>query len=222
MSTPIVRQKPEITAPQNGDTSFFGFDLPDQPGPSTRFECRDDGVLPNFAGTSASAPHAAGVAALLLQAVPSLSVQQLYDGLKLSAVDMTAIPGFDFVTGFGLIQADAALARVSDTTPDQVLFFGRSGLEPGVVVTSNSVTISGINAAAAISVLGGEYSIGCQGVFTSAPNLVQPNQTVCVRHTTSNTFGSSVTTTLSVGGVAAVFTTNTLYGDGRASCRERV
>ena len=61
LSTPVVRLKPGVTGPDGGNTSFFLFDLGfEVPGTS-----EPDGI-PNFFGTSASAPHVAAVAALIL------------------------------------------------------------------------------------------------------------------------------------------------------------
>jgi len=72
-----IRQKPEIAAPDGVNTTFFGSD--DYEGDH----------FPNFFGTSAAAPHAAGVAALLLQKAggpASLTFQQMKDDLQSSVL----------------------------------------------------------------------------------------------------------------------------------------
>jgi Subtilase family/FG-GAP-like repeat len=101
LATPDLRShKPEIVAPDGIDTTFFGSDT-------------DGTGFPNFFGTSAAAPHAAGVAALLLQSKPTLTPFQVYQRMENTAIDMGA-PGFDNDSGFGLIQADAALAATQN------------------------------------------------------------------------------------------------------------
>ena len=98
------RPTPQITAPDGGNTSFFGSDD------------NDADSFPNFFGTSAAAPAAAAVAALLLQANGSLSAAAIKTVLMSSAIDMDNLAtagfdaGYDFGTGAGLIQADKALA----------------------------------------------------------------------------------------------------------------
>jgi subtilisin family serine protease len=96
-----IRPKPLFVGPNCADTSFFFIFTPDFDGTG----------FPNFCGTSASAPHAAGVAALILERyrLNPLVVQGL---MAATAINMDR-PGFDFDTGFGLIQADRAVGVLS-------------------------------------------------------------------------------------------------------------
>jgi subtilisin family serine protease len=114
---PLVRQKPEIIAPDGGNTSFFN--------PTGNGDIQEDNDLfPNFFGTSAAAPHAAGVAALMLEATRTyrLTPGQLKGILKSTARDMDNLyttgfdKGFDYNTGYGLVNANAAVAAVKFPT----------------------------------------------------------------------------------------------------------
>ncbi|HEY3464967.1 MAG TPA: S8 family serine peptidase [Amycolatopsis sp.] len=86
-----TRNKPDITAADGVATSVAGF----QP----------------FFGTSAAAPHAAAIAALLLSGKPTATPAQIRTALVSSAIDLGAA-GFDTVTGNGVIMAGPALAAL--------------------------------------------------------------------------------------------------------------
>jgi len=101
-ASPEIREKPEITAVDGVNTTFF---FNDSYG-------NDD--IDDFFGTSAAAPHVAGVAALMLQARPGASPAQLRNALQDTAVDMGAA-GFDHDSGYGLVQTDAAITSLLAT-----------------------------------------------------------------------------------------------------------
>ncbi len=94
----VVRQKPDIMAPDGVNTSFFG----------QRF-----GDLFYFFGTSAAAPHVAAVAALMQESGgDNLKPNQIDEALRSTALDMNT-PGFDFETGYGFINAFDAIETVA-------------------------------------------------------------------------------------------------------------
>ena len=93
-----LRQKPDFVAPDGADNTFFGSDY-------------EGNGSPNFFGTSAAAPHAAGMAALLREYDSSLGVDALYAAMQDTAIDME-VAGFDYKSGHGLVQATLALAAL--------------------------------------------------------------------------------------------------------------
>jgi hypothetical protein len=126
---PQTRSKPEIAAPDNVDTTFF---VPNRDP--------DGNGLPNFSGTSAAAPHAAAVAALMLEKNPALSPAGVRDALTSTALDIES-PGFDFLSGFGLIDAvDAVQAAAGSPSNPGLLENPQSnGFQSGISVVSGWV-----------------------------------------------------------------------------------
>lgn len=95
LGSPEVVAKPDLAATDCGANTFFGF----LSGGSWR-----------FCGTSAAAPHAAAVAALLRQAGPDLSAQQVRETLS-----DTAAPVGSFASeaaGAGLVDAFEAIGSL--------------------------------------------------------------------------------------------------------------
>ena len=96
------REKPDFVAPDGGITTFFG-------GRDSFGNIDPEGT--NFFGTSAAAPHAAAVAALMLEANRHLTPDDIYHIIEDTALDMDdpSTPGFDFGydtgTGHGYISA---------------------------------------------------------------------------------------------------------------------
>jgi Subtilase family/Calx-beta domain len=145
LTTPVIRNQPAITAPDGVDTTFFGND-------------RDGNGKPNFSGTSAAAPSAAAAAALIRQAIPGVTNTQIYNALKNTALDMNT-PGYDFLTGSGLIRVDAAIASLSNIA----IIKTTDGAESGTV--GSVFTLVRTNTAAALNV---SYSLG--GTATVGPD----------------------------------------------------
>jgi len=97
-----------------------------------------------------------------------------------------------------------------DTIPDAFSFTAQTGVALNTAVTSNTITVSGINAASSISITaGGSYSVN-GGAFTTVSGTVNNGNTVAVRLTTSGSFSTQTCATLTIGGVQGSFCATTV------------
>ena len=110
--SPQTRKKPDIAAPDGVDTTFFG-----------ATGILDGTPYRNFFGTSAAAPHAAGVAALMMQKAGgpgTLFWQSVKSYLQNTARPRVMpytfglpVKGYSAFDGYGLIDAVDALSKVA-------------------------------------------------------------------------------------------------------------
>lgn len=95
-----------------------------------------------------------------------------------------------------------------DTTPNAFTFTDVTGATVSTVYTSNTITVSGINSPAAISITGGTYSI-TGGGYTSASGTVNSGDLVTVRATSSSSNSTAVNAVLTIGTVSDTYTVTT-------------
>jgi len=127
LSTPEYHPNPAFIALDDIDTTFFPAILPELDS--------DGNGLPNFKGTSAAAPNAAAVAALLLQKFPFLRPGNVKQAMMLGSLNLSdpsqnnndtelgfnpcEVSGsYDWGTGCGLLQADIMIEAASNLPID--------------------------------------------------------------------------------------------------------
>jgi hypothetical protein len=100
-----------------------------------------------------------------------------------------------------------------DSAPDPFGFDSQLNKVLNATAQSNTITVSGINTGATVTISGAAssaYSIGCTGDnWTNEQGTIFNTNTICVRHTTAGTVSTQTVTTLTIGGVAGTFTTTT-------------
>ena len=132
-------------------------------------------------------------------------------------VRLTSAPSADTtstatLTIGGIPAAFNVTTIAADTTPDGFIFDAQTDVTLSTLITSNSITVTGINSPAPISVSNGEYAIN-GGSFTSSPGSVNNGNSVQVRLTSAATEGTTTTATVTIGGVNADFNVTTLAAD---------
>lgn len=152
---PEIRFKPDLAAADCVATSRPGFDP--------------------FCGTSAAAPHAAGVAALLMQALgPSASPAEVRRRLKATTVDIAAA-GADWDAGYGRVDAvNAIFAPRSEILPVSAgLPLSRAGEVGSTVTVFATIIADGSGTARGCSIAPGVDVPALFGFYrTSASNQI--------------------------------------------------
>jgi hypothetical protein len=121
------RKKPDLIAPNGVNTTVTL-----NADPATNIE---NDPYPNFFGTSAAAPHAAAVAALFIEGKKKFNLQtgvlpsEVRDTLAKTARDLHE-SGFDYKSGNGAIQADAAMLTIANARPILGSLIPPAGLQP--------------------------------------------------------------------------------------------
>jgi hypothetical protein len=233
LATAVVRQKPDFVGPDGGNDTFLGFTLASDspPFPSTGLlnttitACQNNPKYPNFFGTSAATPHAAGIAALMLQANPAVTPTQIYAALRNSALPM-ATPSPNYQSGYGFIQAPAAFALTPQVVPPApTLTLSATSI---VVGSSSTLTWSSVNATSCAA--SGSWS-GAQATNGSVAETPASAGSYTYSLTCTNSAGTSpagsVTLTVTAapaksgGGAFDVLTLLGLAGVGLARILER-
>ncbi len=153
-----IRKKPDITAADGVATSVAGF--------------------APFYGTSAAAPHAGAVAALIKSAKPSLSAAQIRTILTGTALDIEAA-GYDYNSGYGIVQPWAALSNVNPTALATVTYGNVTATE-GAFSNSNGVLDPGENGHLVVKLL--NLSLGNATAVTAILTTSTPGVTVTQGH----------------------------------------
>ena len=97
---------------------------------------------------------------------------------------------------------------ITDTSPEPFSFMAVNDVELSAAVISESVTITGINAATDISVTGGQYSIN-GGLYTAEDSTVSTGDQISLQVTAPDTAQTTTSVEINVGDISATFTVTT-------------
>jgi hypothetical protein len=202
LTTPTVRQKPDVVGPDGGNDTFLGFTLASggYTGSNGRLAtsiaaCQNDASYPNFFGTSAATPHVAGIAALMLQAITAATPAQIYSALRSSALPMGGSSGYNVTSGFGFVQADSAIALIPPGAP--AISSAASSVATGSTTT---LTWSSFNAKSCTASGSWSGSVATSGTQTVTPATVG---TATYSLTCSNAAGASAANSAAITVIAA-------------------
>jgi Subtilase family len=210
LATPTMRQKPDFVAPDAGYDTFLGFK--DTADGSAVAQCADDLNFPNFLGTSAAAPHAAAVAALMMQANSSVTPTQIYVAMQTSALPMgTTTPNDN--SGYGFIQADKVLSGLPPSAP--TLTFDKTSVSPGATATLTWSSINTTDCTASGSWTGTQATSGT-ATITAPTTAGSATYTLTCNNAQGSASSSATLTVTAASSTAAASTASSSGGGGGA------
>ncbi len=90
----------------------------------------------------------------------------------------------------GGLSAEFNVTTIAENeTPAEFSFTAVAGVEPGTIITTESITINWLDTTASILIAGGEYSIN-DADFTSASGSINNNDTLRLRLTSPDSYGA--------------------------------
>jgi hypothetical protein len=221
LATPVVRQKPDFVAPDGGNDTFLGYTLATAGVTggllnTTITGCQNVPSYPNFFGTSAATPHAASIAALMLQANPAVTPTEIYQALRGSGLPTScdpstrcaATPSPNFDTGYGFVQANGAFSLIPQVVPPApTVTLGAASLTVG---GSTSITWSAVDATGCTASGSWSGALATNGTQTLKPTAAGTDTyTLTCANATGSSAVSSATLT-----VAAAATSSSHGGGG--------
>lgn len=140
-------------------------------------------------------------------AIESSYIITVDDSAANISFEVTPIAETGTLTGDSVRSAPLSVITF-DTTPDAFSFVDQTDVPVSTELISNSITVSGINVPANITIINGQYSID-GGTYTNAPGTVVNGQSVTVKQTSSNSSLTTTNTVLTIGGIEDTFSVTT-------------
>ena len=99
-----------------------------------------------------------------------------------------------------------------DTKPNAFNFLDQSNVARLALITSNSLSIRGIDTPTPISITNGQYSVN-GAPFTNMLGIIYNGDRVQLQHTSASTFATKTNTVITIGELSNTFTSKTLAAD---------
>ena len=127
---------------------------------------------------------------------------------KTSAATFSTTKNMTLTIG-GVSDTFTITTLAADTIPDAFHFTDQTSVPLNTVITSNAITVYGINTATPITISNGTYSVN-GAAYTSASGTVVNGNTVTVKKTSAATYTTTKNMILTIGGVSDTFSVTTL------------